>query len=548
MIGKLFKFMSSLRHLPATHNLTRDNIRRLQALTEMVNSLPLETEFISSTATDMSGGAPKIPKLKVLRTENFHLNERNFKSLLDAIAEPTCTVKLAIDKDSNLKPLLLACGNYDEHMSRLARFHDQIKRLDRDELLDFKYKGVRVFEAAYSEALSACIASDHWQSRAINKTPDAIIDHFFAHDEHLEVLRKCCAAAMFWTNFWVNHRKNFKENIYTYDAALIFSGAFIYGAVLIQLLSHRRGRCFVCEGFITGEDYFFEESYHPVPNGSRIGFSTVLNSYYAKISDKDALDRHRAEAIDRLRHMRNKNVTQPAPEPLPPQLKGRSVTLVVGQVVNDFSLISGQGSVLCSIPAYRALFERILENPDAMIVFKGHPWERKKTNIRSDFTKERLEQFVQSLPAEQRSRVWIVSDWNIKQLLRVSRYVVTICSQAAIEAAMEGIKPITIGGTYYGTGGFSHNFATPELAGAAIRDDAVNPELSLAEYAGFEQFMVAMFTQHLVSNQSVGQNSVLSKLRPIQRYARKPFGGIETSIAPTYDLSQLRLNGSVEIS
>lgn len=515
LFKKIGSYFHSFRKIGETHNLTRSHAITLSKLSPTSRTGGLD----APVKTRVQGR-----RIRVLRTEDFHLNAKNFAPLLKVLKEPQYQTFLALTEKTRFQEVLMrdimnACGQYEPFMPQVEEYFELVKDLDAEALSGFTYKQVQIFDCAVHEALSVCIAKPRWQDANFGRDREKILRHFFEDADDLRVLQNCCAIAIFWIEFWLRHRMRSKENIYTYDAVVLFSGAYIYGAVLIQLMAMRRGRCIICESLFTGNEFYFEELYRPIPNASRIGLPTVLNAHYDSVPDPDDIDRSVTIAVEKIRHMANKNVVQPDQQPLPLKLKGERVVLVIGQVVNDFSLLAGRGSIMFTIPAYRKIIKELLADGRTHVIFKAHPWERKKANIKTDFTKDALADFVSTLTQEEQDRVWIVSDWNIKQLFGICRHIVTICSQAAIEAALDGFKPITIGGTFYDSGRFCHSFPTVEAACAAINSDKLPSQLTLQEFKNFELYVAALLHRHTASSGPYGESVIR---RTLANFDRKP--------------------------
>ncbi|HCN9346693.1 TPA: capsular biosynthesis protein, partial [Escherichia coli] len=102
--------------------------------------------------------------------------------------------------------------------------------------------------------------------------------------------------------------------------------------------------------------------------------------------------------------------------------------------------------------------DRLLCDDDVFVIFKSHPWERHKNNIRSALTFEKIHEYIKELPDDKSSRVFIIEDFNLESLIKQSDHIVTLCSQSAIEAAFLGVKPIQLGNAFYGQKGFTYDF------------------------------------------------------------------------------------------
>lgn len=498
---------------------TRLKVNRLQ------RDLDAATRKLGKPTTAPTG--PAVPSIKILQADDFHLNERNFTSLFGILKDKKVRVTVGVSKASTYGELMKACGAYQQHLEHLGVHLNTVSQLHKEELRTWRYHNVDIAECAIDEALSAVIMQDHWQKEPASKEFDFLFDRLWEHNR--ETLLHCCAAAAFWVDYWRQ-----MDGISTFNVALVFSGSYIYGRVLLKLLTYTQAKCFVLESFATGYDYFFEERHQPIANNSRINHATLYNSLLPSIADMDRRNREVVRAFNKMRSMKNKNVTQPTPGRLPASMRGKVVSILLGQVVNDFSLISGKGSVLCSIPAYKEIIGTLLENEDSFVIFKAHPWEMKKQNLLNPYTEETLKAWADTLPHSQRTRLMIVGDWNLHQLLRASTYAITLCSQSALEAAVEGLKPVIVGGAFYDNGGFTSNFTSPREAALAINSGSLPGTLNLREFTAFETYLATLLQTHLVNTDNSGRNKLIHRLTPYKPQGHVKTHQSELSVTPTW--------------
>jgi len=479
---------------------TRLKVNRLQRDLEAALNL-------SSKPQNGPAGVHQVPSIKVLRADDFHINERNFTSLFGILKDKKVNVKIGVSRSSSYADLIKACGVYDQYLDQLAAHIEIVSQLSKEDLREWQYHSVDIATCALDEALSAVVMQDHWQNEPVSKDFDVLFDRLW--DNNRETLLNCCAAAAFWVDYWRG-----MDGLNRFNAAVVFSGSYIYGRTLLQLLTYTQAKCFVLESFATGYDYFFEERYKPIANNSRINQPTFFRSLLPAIEDQDRRNREVIRAFNKMRNMKNKNVIQPVPGALPASLRGKRISVILGQVVNDFSLISGKGSILSSIPAYKELIGTLLDRDDSFVIFKAHPWEMKKQNLLTPYTEDALRSWADTLPAAKRARLMIVADWNLHQLLRVSTYAITLCSQSALEAAVEGLKPVVVGGAFYDNGGFTSNFTSPRDAALAINSGSLRGTLSLDEFTAFETYLATLIQTHLVNTDNSGRNKLLQRLTP----------------------------------
>lgn len=467
-------------------------------------------------------------KSRVLLADDFHINERNFKSLFDKLKHSTISSAVAVPKGHDYFTLIKACGDYSGFAEILSSRMNELSKLGFDGLRSFTYKNVPIAKTSIDEALSFIIRKPSWQAEKVKKDEDYIFRKIWNEDK--DVLLLNCAACMLWVDFWSEY-----PDINKFDAAIVFSGSYIYGRTLLHLLQYTKVRAFVIESFATGFDYFMEERHSPIPNGSRIRYAPYRSRYSHMQTDKDAWERDKIRSFNKLRGMQNKNVSQPTPMPLPRGIEAKRVMLILGQVVNDFSLISGCGTVLCSIPEYKELISELLSDPDTFVIFKAHPWEKKKQNIGSSLTEDVISSWAESLSPDKKVRLLIVSDWNLLQMVRISEFVFTLCSQSAIEATLEGLKPVVIGGSFFDSSGFTSNFSSAALAARSALAGDIRGTLSLKEYSAFEEYLTILIQCHLINTDASGVGKITGLLRKYKSQGHTKNYISERSVMPSWD-------------
>ncbi len=320
------------------------------------------------------------------------------------------------------------------------------------------------------------------------------------------------AAALDWLEFW-------KAKLPTYSPqpthACIFSGSLIYTRTLIELLRMTPTRVMVMESYFTGNDFYFEEKYEPVPNNSDLRHAAVYKALPVP-ADANEYDRERIKAINKVLMGKNKNVQQPEnPTPLPFKAGERPLVVVLGQVVNDFSVINYADRGISTVAFYRSLIDALVR-AGCNVVFKDHPWELKKTHVKRPFTRQLLEQWLDTQDEEFRSRVFIDTELDILKLFKACDFACGLNTQSLIEAAFEGVKPTTFGNAFYGRKGFTHDYdlADVERFAADIKSGRISGTLTLEEVDAFELFLVKSLQKHLVTVNPSGVSMIGAKLTP----------------------------------
>jgi hypothetical protein len=445
-------------------------------------------------------------KEKVLFPDDIHFHEKNFKSLVELIE--TNEIDPIFIKDFN--HLKAKYGDYNDQKTFLLKYYDSLCRLSKDELFEKFYYGISIFSIAKAELLSYLMPKPNWYSIDISSNEKFIFDKAF--EENREALLLNLSIVIFWFDFWKDTLK--KQKGLTF--CMIFSGSLIYVKTLSFLLQNTQIRVFVLEHFFTGNDYYFEEKYTHIANNSDIKFPNVFNKLICKFNSSDMLvcAKDRIKAVNKILLANNKNVKQPNRSKDLEQLDfSKPTLLILGQVINDFSIIETKLSNINSLQSYKKIIKTVLEQTEYNIIFKAHPWERQKINIRKALTKDVLNNYVlNDFEKEHQKRILIVEDYNLQQLVEVSSLVVALSSQSLLEAAYIGKKPCQIGDAFFGHKGFTNDFVDEVEFVKSIIGNSINGDLAVDEYERLMMFFTVIFQYHLVSIYNSGKSTIKEKM------------------------------------
>lgn len=432
--------------------------------------------------------------MKIAFCDDFHVNERNFASLYAYLRDAKVTPQILIGKSSPEYSLIKAEGSYSPTDERLATLLEEVATWSPSEIRTYKEYEVVVYDLIRGELLAACLASDHWHRfPRITQSDDEVFELLLTH--HRDKLMLCLAAGLFWLRYWHNRRSDFYAN----DYVVCFSGSLIYSRALVLLCRYSKAKAMVVESFFTGNDYYFDELYEPLPNNASIKNQNVWSLYrnQYKSQSLDVQDRDTVKAINKLLAPANKNVKQPPPSN-GVRTKNAYTVLIALQVVNDFSIIWGGHGFVSSITLYKEAILAILRNTNFNVAIKGHPWERKKSNVGAPYTVDTLQQFVSTLNPKQQSRVTFYEDSNLRSLIQSCDAFFSICSQSALEAALFGLKPIVFNSAFFAKRGFTTDIGTvPELVNAV--KDIAHHKLTFPEYRSMLEYSAILFEHYLVS-------------------------------------------------
>jgi hypothetical protein len=439
--------------------------------------------------------------ITILYPDALHIHERGFRSLIEATKNNDIT-NLYISEYDNIKALY---GNYYDKKSLFLKYYDSLVHLSQDELYNYNYAGMSLFSFVQAEMLSYLMAQKNWYSKKLSSESSEIFKKAYKEDK--ETLLLNLAVALFWFHFW----KDVLFTNKTISRCILFSGSLIYVKTLSFLLQNTPVAVFVVEHFFTGNDYYLEHKYTHIANNSDIKF----NSFYNKLEKEFLSENHqtrmkkRKKSLSKIEFSKNKNVMQPAKSSTKLNInQSKNTVLILGQVINDFSILETCLENINSLDIYKQLITRLISESDYNIILKAHPWEKSKVNLLRSLTKDELLQFMyQNFSAEEQKRLLIVEDYNINELFEISDHIVGLCSQSLIEAALTGKKVHQFGNAFFGNKGFTYNYQNVNSCIEGLLSQK-NSLLSIEEYNNLMSFLTITLEYHLVSVHNEGIKSV----------------------------------------
>ena len=263
-----------------------------------------------------------------LLADNIHINERNFGGLLRFCSNRN------VDFVRPKTPILPldAFGDYVAKAEALREWVQKLESLSATELYAISNRGINLFLVSRAELLSFICVKPSWIGTQYGASRHDICERAYSDQKQHLVLNMAAAAT--WIEFW--YQETLKVPRLSYVG--IFSGSLIYARALIEIMKFRQGRTFVLESFFTGKHYYCEERYEPIANRSDIRFDTVYNMLKLP-EDRRIFEIKRNSALAAIANMRNKNVTQPEQTGRRLFSNGNPTLLILGQVLNDFSLL-----------------------------------------------------------------------------------------------------------------------------------------------------------------------------------------------------------------
>ncbi len=207
--------------------------------------------------------------ISILFPDSIHFHSRNFKSLFDFIERH----KIAHTFIKERNDWVSAYGNYSNYTAELSVYYEQLKELTNKELFEFSIRGINLFRICRDEALSFFLPNDDFRNDLKEFVQNDILISLMRNIDNTTLLLNM-AAAWSWIEFWNHKLENNKNHTY----ACVFSGAQIYNRALLETLKTHPTTPLVLEHFFTGNEYYIEEKYEPIPNNSNLKNKNVYKN------------------------------------------------------------------------------------------------------------------------------------------------------------------------------------------------------------------------------------------------------------------------------
>jgi hypothetical protein len=436
--------------------------------------------------------------MKILFADNWHFHRRNFLPIFEVLKKDSPPHLF----ETSRKAWWKAHGRYGHLTKALRQSTDFID--EQDDWRVIHYLGVNLWEIAKAEFLCSALTQDHWHLGGVSNQSDSVFDFAVSNNQDREALRLCLGAAHNWLLFWNQYLDDHPD----VSHAMVFSGSYIYTRALMALAKQRNIHVLVAEHFFTGNDFYLEYRQEPIANNGG-----VQRRFAAESSATDKVSKVIASAYagSRIKGMQNKNVPHRNINFKHSWRNQNPIILIVGQVANDFSIIETPSNEISSIASYKHVIIDLLRNTNANLIFKAHPWERRRAPLFSPLTKIKIEEFIQSLPEKDRIRIALVEHESIQSIFQICDGVIGISSQGLLEACYYGFKPALMGDTFFSKKGFTQSaIQNPHLLSSTF--DKGMWKLSLDEYDQFQDFIGGMFTEALIPNSKLAFGFICEKL------------------------------------
>jgi len=343
-----------------------------------------------------------------------------------------------------------------------------------DEIAEESYRGFNLYDIYEPELLFACASTPLWPQLDPPADKNELIS--FLYPLFPDIFNLARSAARYWLDHWRQHLPGRTK------AGISFGGSLIYAGAFARVLAAEGLDSLMVEHFFTGHDFYLEKRVEPLPNNSLLKNNDYCRELEARGSNP--LARHL-----KIQRAQNKNVRQPAFKM--PQNSGYA--LILGQVANDFSILSRANPFKNSVGFYQKLLDALLDRSELDIVIKTHPYEARKVKPGGRTSYALLQEYLERKPAAQRRRVSLVDNTSLPGLISLAALALTLNSQAGLEALLQGRPLICFGRAFYGGKGFTHDLTGLDQIEPKIR----RLSLPIDQYEKFLSFMDVAF-EHLI--------------------------------------------------
>lgn len=414
-------------------------------------------------------------------SDDFNFKEKNFPELYNFLKK--YSIKYDFDKNNAA-------------IKKPTSFSYKSIIIDEHTICEEKYFDINLYNTYIHELLYICSSSPQWIDYDIPLNDQELASFFYTY--FTKELLSCREKTIFFIDYW---KRTLAEK--KIDLGISFGGNLIYANTYAKVLASNNIPHFCVEHFFTGNDFYFERRYEPLPNNSLLQNTVYCTSIASSLTNK-------AKKMVKIRAEKNKNVKQPAYY----SLAQNDYILILAQVRNDFSIASKHNLHKNTIKFYIEIISKILSKTNYNIVVKTHPYEMKKINDISMTTYSILEREISRMNGW-KNRITLVDDFSLYGLIDNAKMIVTLNSQSGLQA-LERFKPVAcFGGAFYGQKGFTFDYSNTE----EFINNIDNIKMDLAKYEKYLKFMDATF-EHLIGT---GEENKIGKiLAPILNIVDSP--------------------------
>lgn len=394
-------------------------------------------------------------------TDEVNFHPRNLPALFRTLNACNADLRFYNWGDKGLKA---AFGDYSAYTTLLQPHREALSQLPLGSLRNHRSFGVRLFDVCRFELLHHLMLQPRWYEQALPNDEQAIFDKAARYDR--DALLDNLAAASFWLEYWQKNLANgAPASFFVFGNSLSYTRSLVLQSEALGITP------LTLEHFFTGHHHYLEPRSAPIQ-----GYNELRLPFRAGNPDPTPVLRALAE-------MQNKNVVQASYRR---DTKTERI-LILGQVVNDFAALSPNNPCLGTIAFYKELIDVLVENTGSPILFKAHPYERKKTRGAGALTYNELRAYVAMRGYT--DRVKIVEDTPLDGLFDNASLCLTLHSQGALEALAAGVPVATFGNPFYAKHGFTRDFTSPSDAASALESGALTSPLNSDEQTRYWMFM-----------------------------------------------------------
>ncbi|QGQ48167.1 glycosyltransferase [Metabacillus sediminilitoris] len=423
---------------------------------------------------------------------NFH--KRNFDNFISFVENDFSF------KYNNAYPALKkSFGKYElkkiSGLPNFSKYEELFKDLNDKPLSELKqvsYKGYNLWDVIHAE-MYAYLTPKIYQLYIANEIPaqqadsDCLLEWLRSSKIEDETFQNLVfynfAIGAFWIDYWAATLKRVKIN-----NVCVFGGTTIYSRAATLVAQWNNINVLSFEGSFIKDFHYADSASGMITNNHRF----ADHSKWVRLQGLDFLDKQAEWLEETMANRLNLNVVQPnklTKEELYQRYNidpNKKLILLIGQVLNDFSITRDLKNYESSIDFYVNVIKSIADKKDCHLFIKLHPWENHKQNSTTELSKRVLEK---KLADHSITNFTVDYDVNIDSLIDFSEIGITSCSQAGLEMLYMGKRVVQVGNAFYGNKGWTVDVTEPEFLPLSIDIALSKPRLEHIELREVRKFI-----------------------------------------------------------
>ena len=459
--------------------------------------------------------------------DNINFHKRNFNNFISYVEENFSYAY------NNAYPALKKCfGRYElkkikglPNFNKYEALFGDLDEKNIEEIKKISYKGYLLWDIIYAELYAYLIPKMYslFIENKINLEKNStLIEQIQKYRRELEdeTLKNLFfynfTVGAFWIDYWASMFKKQKIN-----NVCVFGGTTIYSRAATLVAQWNNINVISFEGSFIKNFHYADNSSGMITNNHRF----ADHSLWVRLKGLDFLKEQDNWLTQVMEKRLNLNVVQPNKITREQLYKKynidpkKKLVLLIGQVVNDFSVTRDLTNYESTIDFYLEVIKYFAEKKDYHLFIKLHPWENHKQNSTTELSKKVLEKKVQ-LEQINSNNYTIDYDINIESLIDFSDIGITSCSQAGLEMLYAGKRVVQVGNAFYGQKGWTIDVTRPEFLEKAIDIALIHNRLTKDEHKEVKKYIYHLLKNHCFLREDRDEN-FYKKFNSVTRFLSK---------------------------